>query len=103
MGGDAAGSENSQFHCARIIDYAQNAMGDLLSYLTRQLPEALEFLEKMVALESPSFDKPLVDEFVRFVGARFATMGAQVEFPHADKFGAAMISRYTDRPFERLE
>src|SRR5213594_1797691 len=77
-------------------------MGDLLSYLTRQLPEALEFLEKMVALESPSFDKPLVDEFVRFVGARFATMGAQVEFAHADKFGDHMIARFTGSSSERI-
>jgi glutamate carboxypeptidase len=77
-------------------------MGDLLSYLTQQLPEAIEFLEKMVALESPSFDKPLVDEFVRFVGARFAAMGAQVEVAHADKFGDHMIARFTGSSSERI-
>jgi len=77
-------------------------MGDLLPYLTQQLPEAIEFLEKMVALESPSFDKPLVDEFVRFVGARFAAMGAQLEFAHADKFGDHMIARFTGSSSERV-
>ncbi len=77
-------------------------MGDLFSYLTQQLPGAIEFLEKMVALESPSFDKPLVDEFVRFVGAQFAAMGAQVEFAHADKFGDHMIARFTGSSSERI-
>jgi len=77
-------------------------MGDLFSYLTQQLPGAIEFLEKMVALESPSFDKPLVDEFVRFVGAQFAAMGGQVEFAHADKFGDHMIARFTGSSSERI-
>ncbi|PYR66295.1 MAG: hypothetical protein DMG20_13240 [Acidobacteria bacterium] len=56
----------------------------------------------MVALESPSFDKPLVDEFVRFVGAQFAAMGGQVEFAHADKFGDHMIARFTGSSSERI-
>src|SRR5213593_2302019 len=77
-------------------------MGDLVSYLPQQLPRAIEFLEKMVALESPSFDKPLVDEFVRFVGAQFAAMGGQVEFAHADKFGDHMIARFTGSSSERI-
>ena len=77
-------------------------MGDLFSYLTQQLPGAIEFLEEMVALESPSFDKPLVDEFVRFVGAQFAAMGAQVEFAHADKFGDHLIARFTGSSSERI-
>ena len=77
-------------------------MGDLFSYLTQQLPGAIEFLEEMVALESPSFDKPLVDEFVRFVGAQFAAMGAQVEFAPADKFGDHMIARFNGSSSDRI-
>src|SRR5436309_10786832 len=77
-------------------------MGDLLSYLTRQLPEALEYSAKMVALYSPRFAQPLVDEFVRLVGARFATMGDEVEFAHADKFGDHLIARFPGRSSERV-
>src|SRR5207247_9689301 len=52
--------------------------------------------------ESRSVDKPVVDEFVRFVGARFAAMAAQVEVAHADKFGDHMIARFTGSSSERI-
>jgi len=77
-------------------------MREILSHLTQRLPEALEFLEKMVALESPSFDKPSVDDFVRVVGARFAGMGAEVEFVSAEKFGDNLIARFPGRSSERV-
>src|SRR5947208_2841416 len=77
-------------------------MREILSHLTQRLPEALEFLEKMVALESPSFDKPLVDDFVRVVGKRFAGMGAEVEFVSAEKFGDNLIARLPGRSSERV-
>ena len=32
-------------------------------------------------LESPSFDKPLVDKFGRFVAEQFASIGGRVEVP----------------------
>ena len=77
-------------------------MREILSHLTQQLPEAIAFLEKMVSLESPSFDKPLVDDFVRIVGARFAGMGAEVEFVSAEKFGDNLIARFPGRSSERV-
>jgi glutamate carboxypeptidase len=110
---NAAGSQDGQFHRVAIIDYARNCRGghrpplqktmpELLSYLNRQLPEALRFLEEMVAMESPSFDKRLVDQFVRFVGSRFAAIGGSVEFVHADKFGDHLVVRFTGRSSDRV-
>jgi glutamate carboxypeptidase len=77
-------------------------MSDLLLHCQRQLPEALRFLEEMVAMESPSFDKPLVDQLVKFVGSRFAAIGGSVEFVDAEKFGDQLIVRFAGRPSERV-
>jgi glutamate carboxypeptidase len=77
-------------------------MSDVLLHCQRQLPDALRFLEEMVAMESPSFDKPLVDQFVKFVGSRFVAIGGSVEFAHADKFGDHLIVRFTGRSSERV-
>ena len=41
--------------------------------------EPLELLEQMVMMESPSFNKALVDGFGRFVVAQFAAIGGKVE------------------------
>ena len=38
-------------------------MNNLVSYLKQQLPESLRLLEQMVSMETPSFDKPLVEIF----------------------------------------
>jgi glutamate carboxypeptidase len=59
-----------------------------------ELPKALEFLEAMVNMESPSFDKALVDRFVRFVGSRFSEIGGDVEYKPADRFGDHLIARF---------
>ena len=77
-------------------------MNDFLPHFTRQLPEALQFLEEMVSMESPSFDKPLVDRFVNFVASRFAAIGGQVEIVHADKFGNHLIARFAGRSSGRV-
>src|SRR5262245_1185738 len=77
-----------------IIDYRYSrglrgyflSMSDLLPYLTQQLPDALGFLEQMVNMESPSFDKLLVDEFARFVGSKFEAIGGKVDYVRADRF-----------------
>src|SRR5207244_1038123 len=59
-----------------------------------EMKDPLEFLEAMVAMESPSFDKPLVDKFVRFVGSRFAEIGGQVTYVHAERFGDHLVARF---------
>lgn len=60
-------------------------MQDLLSQCRQQLPEALRLLDKMVSMESPSFDKPLTDKFVQFVSEQFT--GGDVSIIPAEKFG----------------
>src|SRR5262245_15289545 len=77
-------------------------MNELLTYLTRQLPEALQFLEQMVNLESPSLDKPLVDRFVRFVGSKFEQIGGQVDYVRADHFGDHLRVRFSVKSNERI-
>jgi glutamate carboxypeptidase len=77
-------------------------MSDVILRCRRQLPEALQFLEQMVSMESPSFDKPLIDAFSQFVGSRFRAIGGEVEFVHADKFGDHLIARFNGQSSERL-
>src|SRR5439155_19521195 len=72
------------------------------SHVTQQRPEASPCLEQMIPLEPPSLDQPLVDDFVRIVGARFAGMGAEVEFVRAQKFGHNLIARFPGRSSERV-
>lgn len=60
-------------------------MKDILANLERMLPEGLDFLEHIVNLDSPSFDKERVDVLGVYVGRRFADIGGVVvrtEEPH---------------------
>jgi glutamate carboxypeptidase len=66
------------------------------------LPKSLEFLEAMVNMESPSFDKPLVDRFVRFLGSRFSEIGGDVEYKPVDRFGDHLIARFGGASKERV-
>ena len=77
-------------------------MSDVLARCRQQLPGALKFLEEMVMMESPSFDKALVDQFVKFVGARFATVGGEVQFVRAEKFGDHLIARFNGQSSDRV-
>ena len=77
-------------------------MKDLISHLKQQLPENLRFLERMVSMESPSFDKPLVDKFVRFVGSRFQEMGGEIEYVATERFGDQMLARFSGKSSDRI-
>ncbi len=74
-------------------------MKDLLNELQRDLPETLKLLEAMVNMDSPSPDKPLVDQFVRFVGSQFEAIGGRVEYVPAERFGDHLLVRF-DGPSE---
>ena len=77
-------------------------MKDLISHLKQQLPENLRFLERMVSMESPSFDKPLVDKFVRFAGSRFQEIGGEVEYVATERFGDQMLARFSGKSSDRI-
>jgi glutamate carboxypeptidase len=77
-------------------------MNDLLPHLTEQLPHGLKLLEQMVSMESPSFEKPLVDKFVAFVGAQFKAIGGDVEFVPAEKFGNHVRVRFPGTAGSRI-
>lgn len=77
-------------------------MKDLLSDLHQQLPEALRFLEQMVSMESPSFEKPLVDKFGRFVGERFREIGGQVDYIPAERFGDHVRVQFSGGSEDRI-
>jgi len=77
-------------------------MKDLISHLKQQLPENLRFLQRMVSMESPSFDKPLVDKFVRFVGSRFQEMGGEIEYVATERFGDQMLARFSGKSSDRI-
>src|SRR5215471_3277706 len=77
-------------------------MSDVLRYCEQQLPESVRFLQEIVGMESPSFDKALVDKVVRFLGLRFAEIGGQIEFKKVEKFGDHLIARFAGRSAERV-
>src|SRR6266446_10071065 len=70
----------------RIINYPLS--------MTDDLSEPLRFLETMVMMESPSFDKGLVDTLGRFVAVEFAKLGGRVEIVPAQRFGDQVIIRF---------
>lgn len=57
----------------------------------------LHLLQEMVMLESPSFDKELVDRFGRFVAGHFARIGGRVEIERAEHFGDHLVIRFGTR------
>jgi glutamate carboxypeptidase len=59
-----------------------------------ELPEHLKLLQEMVTMESPSFDKELVDKFGRFVAERFSSIGGRVEIVPTEKFGDNIVVRF---------
>jgi len=77
-------------------------MQELLRECRQQLPEALALLDKLVSLESPSLDKELTDQLVRFIGARFADIGGDVEFIPAEKFGTHLLVRFQASSRDRI-
>ena len=66
--------------------------------MTADVSEPLALLETMVMMESPSFDKPLVDAFGRFVAGEFAKIGGRVEIVPADRFGDHLVIRFEEGP-----
>ena len=77
-------------------------MSDVVSHCKQHLSEALSFLQEMVSLESPSFDKPLVDRSAKFAGSRFAAIGGDVRFVHAEKFGDHLVAKFGGRSSGRV-
>lgn len=77
-------------------------MSDVLVHCHKQLPKALGFLEQMVTMESPSFDKRLVDEFAKFLESQFAAIGGEVELVRAEKFGDHLVARFNSGSPERI-
>src|SRR5215470_7459237 len=73
----------------------QPPMNNLLQPFTQQLPEALALLERMVSMESPSFDKKLTDRFVTFLGSTFQGIGGEVEFVPAERVGNHLCVRFS--------
>ena len=77
-------------------------MKDLLVHAQQQLPAALQFLEQMVTMESPSFDKELTDKLVVFLGKKFQEIGGEVDFVPAEKFGNHLRVKFSGRSPNRI-
>src|SRR5438093_5013868 len=56
----------------------------------------------MVNMESPSFDKALVDEFAAFLGERFAAIGGTATLIPAKKFGNHLRVTFGAGPANRV-
>jgi glutamate carboxypeptidase len=77
-------------------------MTDLLPCLERKLPDALRLLDSMVSLESPSFEKNLVDKLVEFLSERFRQIGGEPELIPADRFGNHLRVKFPGRAESRV-
>ncbi len=76
-------------------------MKQVLTTLEELMPEGIEFLQQMVDMESPTFEKPLVDTLARFVAGRFEAIGGQVSFTPVQGFGDHLRVEFSgegDRP-----
>ena len=62
--------------------------------MTVSLKEPLRLLEQLVTMESPSFEKPLVDTVGRFVAEQFSRIGGRVEIVPAERFGDHLVIRF---------
>jgi glutamate carboxypeptidase len=62
--------------------------------MTVVLSEPLRLLEQMVTMESPSFDKELVDSLGRFVADEFSKIGGRVEIVPEERFGNHLVIRF---------
>jgi glutamate carboxypeptidase len=58
-----------------------------MTVTNHRLPAALELLQQLVDMESPSLDRTLVNRLARFVGDQFKALGAKVKYLPAGKFG----------------
>ncbi len=69
-------------------------MKDLLQELEAMLPESVQLLEHMVNLESPSYDRALVNQLVRFLADEFGQLGGETtRIPEEDR-GDHMLIRF---------
>jgi glutamate carboxypeptidase len=62
--------------------------------MTGSLQEPIRLLEQLVTLESPSFEKPLVDRLGHFVAEQFSRIGGRVEMVPAERFGDHLVIRF---------
>jgi len=77
-------------------------MKPVLAHLQQELPRALELLEQMVQMESPSYEKPLVDTFAQFVADRLREIGGEVDLVPAERFGDHVRARFRGTSEERI-
>lgn len=80
-------------------------MKDILQRAEQMLPEGLDFLEHMVNLDSPSFDKEHVDALGEYVGRYFADIGGTVTRTPEEHRGDHLTIRFgnpDDRPLMLL-
>ncbi len=69
-------------------------MNDLLHPLETMLPEGVHFLERIVNLESPTYDRALVNQLVEFLSEEFGKLGAETtRIPEGDR-GDHMLIRF---------
>lgn len=71
-------------------------MKDLLARIEHLLPEGLDFLGRMVNIDSPSFDKEHVDRLGEFVGRYFADIGGTLSRTEETHRGDHLTIRFGD-------
>ncbi len=74
-------------------------MSDLLEFFESRTPQMLDLLEQMVNHESPTHNKPLVDNFGGFLHGTLAQLRAQIEvFPRKEAGDIRLAKWNADAP-----
>src|SRR5262249_39189106 len=73
-----------------------------MAKITDRLSHALPLLSQMVNMDSPSFDKALVDRFAHFVGDLFKEIGGDVRDVPTAKFGDHLCVRFEGASPDRV-
>jgi glutamate carboxypeptidase len=69
-------------------------MKEILADLETRLPDGIALLHQMVDMDSPSYDKPLVDRLVRFLAGRFEQIGGRVTITPVAGFGDHLVIHF---------
>ncbi len=80
-------------------------MKQILTDLENSKKDGIELLQQMVDMESPSYDKPLVDRLVAFLARRFEEIAGEVFVNPVEGFGDHLRVRFPgagDRPIMLL-
>ena len=69
-------------------------MSELISKFERNMDNMIDFLQKIVELESPSLEKKYVDKLCEFLGEKCVDLNCDVEIFENENLGNSLVARW---------